>query len=84
MLEWFDHDDTDLAAPSRKRADRDMNSGSIDHFIIHSGETAKDRLVFTLTTELVPHPGTYKLIIRRHEDVNDVVIGSNPVFVEVK
>jgi hypothetical protein len=88
MLEWFDTSDPsgkDLALPSRQRADRDINIISAsDYFTIHSGETAKDTVVFTVTSELAPHPGRYRVIVQRREWVNNVVVRSNPLLIEIK
>jgi hypothetical protein len=87
MLEWFDTSDPsgrDLALPSRQRADRDMNTTSLsDYFTIHSKETAKDRVLFTVTSELAPHHGRYKVIVERRECMNDVVVCSNPILIEI-
>jgi hypothetical protein len=86
-LEAYDPSDPsgrDLALPLRKEnADRGDIDLMVSRTIISPGESVQSRVPVTILSEIFSHPGTYRIVLDKHEWVNNVVIRSNPATIVV-
>jgi hypothetical protein len=87
---WFDAElydsqdksGTDLVRAWRQEKHKSIvgEDGSCDP--INPGQSVTSDVIFDAMSQLVSHPGLYKLVVSRREVMNNVVIKANPVTIE--